>query len=110
LTRALAESVFAELVGLPQGVNQHSLLGAVVRILSITLKLNVVLGLFNLIPFPPLDGAAVLEGAAPKLGGSLYTKLREVPAFEILGLLASWRLFPYVAGPALSLVVQLLYA
>jgi Zn-dependent protease len=99
----------SDLVVLPEGANQRSLLAAAARILSITLGLNVTLGLFNLIPFPPLDGAVVAEGAAPKLGGSLYARLREVPAFELLGLLASWRVFQYVAGPALSWVVYLLY-
>jgi Zn-dependent protease len=99
----------SDLVVLPQGANPHSLLGAVARFLSITLSLNVVLGLFNLIPFPPLDGAVVLEGASPKLGGSLYQRLREVPAFELLGLLASWRVFQYLATPALTWVVYMLY-
>jgi Zn-dependent protease len=102
--------VLSDLVVLPDGANPHSLLGAVARFLSITLSLNVLLGLFNLIPFPPLDGAVVMEGAAPTLGGKFYDRLREMPAFEILGLLVSWRLFGYVATPALSWVVQRLYA
>jgi Zn-dependent protease len=110
LGAASGEGGISDLVGLPQGMSQHSLLGAVVHILSITLELNVVLGLFNLIPFPPLDGAGVLEGASPRVAGSVYARLREVPAFEILGLLASWRVFPYVAGPALGWVVRLLHA
>jgi Zn-dependent protease len=100
----------SNLVALPPGANPHSPLGAVARFLSIMLTLNVVLGLFNLIPFPPLDGAVVLEGAAPKLGGRFYDRLREMPAFEILGLLVSWRLFDYVATPALSWVVYQLYS
>jgi Zn-dependent protease len=97
------------LVVLPDGVNLHSPLGAVARFLSITLMLNVVLGLFNLIPFPPLDGASIAEGAVPSIGTKIYDKLREVPAFELLGLLASWRLFDYVSGPALVWVARQLY-
>jgi Zn-dependent protease len=100
----------SNLVVLPEGANQHSPLGAVGRFLSIMLTLNVVLGLFNLIPFPPLDGAVVAEGAAPTIGAKFYDRLREVPAFEILGLLVSWRLFDYVATPALSWVVYQLYS
>lgn len=103
------EFLFSNLVVLPEGANQRSLLGAAGRFLSITLTLNVVLGLFNLIPFPPLDGAVVAEGAVPSVGTKIYDRLREVPAFEILGLLASWRLFDYVAGPALAWVVTQLY-
>ena len=103
------EFSFSNLVVLPEGANPRSPLGAVGRFLSITLTLNVVLGLFNLIPFPPLDGAVVAEGAVPSIGTKIYDRLREVPAFEILGLLASWRLFDYVAGPALAWVVIQLY-
>lgn len=104
-----SDSLPSHIVVLPEGVNQHSPLGAVARFLSIMLTLNVVLGLFNLIPFPPLDGAVVAEGAVPSIGTKIYDRLREVPAFEILGLLASWRLFDYVAGPALGWVVMQLY-
>ena len=73
------------------------------------LMLNVLLFLFNLIPLPPLDGAAVLEGASPRFLGNLYARMREVPMVEILGLMVAWRLFPMVSDPALYLVVRLLF-
>jgi Zn-dependent protease len=101
---------FADLVVLPEGANPHSPLGALARALSIMLSLNVLLGLFNLIPVPPLDGAVVLQGASPKIGGSLYDRMREVPAIELLGLLAAWRLCDYVTMPALSWAVHALYS
>lgn len=101
---------FADLVVLPQGANPHSPLGALARVLSLMLSLNVLLGLFNLIPMPPLDGAVVLQGASPKIGGSLYDRMREVPAIELLGLLAAWRLCDYVTTPALSWAVHALYS
>jgi Zn-dependent protease len=99
---------FADLVVLPDGANPHSPLGALARALSITLSLNVLLGLFNLIPVPPLDGAVVLQ--ASKLGSRLYDRMREVPAIELLGLLAAWRLCGYVTMPALSWAVHALYS
>jgi Zn-dependent protease len=99
---------FAELVVVPDGANLHSPLGALARALSITLSLNVLLGLFNLIPVPPLDGAVVLQGS--KLGTRLYDRMREVPAIELLGLLAAWRLCGYVTMPALSWAVRALYS
>lgn len=109
LREPLGSISIAEYVVPPYSAGQHSLLGALARFLSIMAGLNVELGLFNLIPFPPLDGAVVLEGSAPRLGGAFYDRLREVPMFQILGLLASWRLFDYVAGPALAWVVTQLY-
>jgi Zn-dependent protease len=85
------------------------LLGAAARALSVTLGLNVILCLFNLIPFPPLDGAAALEGALPRAAGNLYARMRELPMAELLGLLVAWRLFPMVSGPALDLVVRMVF-
>lgn len=99
----------SEIAVLPHGVNPTSPLGFGARFLSIMLGLNVMLGLFNLVPLPPLDGASVAEGAAPKASAPFFKLLREVPGFEILGLLAAWSLFGYVAGPALSWVVRLLH-
>ena len=97
-----------DIVTLPDGADIRSPLGAVARGLSVMLGLNVILGIFNLIPLPPLDGASVLEGGAPKLVGGFYARMREIPAAEILGMLAAWQISPYVIGPALGFVVQFL--
>jgi len=93
----------------PEGTATNSLLGALARFLSVMLGLNVILGLFNLLPLPPLDGAAVVEGAAPRTGGKLYAMLREVPMFEFLSLLIAWKVFPLVASPAIVWVATMLY-
>lgn len=99
---------FSSLVKLPEGADARSPLGAVARALSVMLTLNVILGVFNLIPLPPLDGASVLEGGAPKLTGGLYARMREIPGVEFLGMLAAWQISPYVIGPALGFVVSFL--
>jgi len=87
----------------------HSLLNALAMALSVMLQLNVVLFLFNLIPVLPLDGAGVMSGFFPKSFGSLYERMRQMPAFEFLGLLLAWQVFPYVARPAFRVVLGLLY-
>jgi Zn-dependent protease len=109
LARPMGPIGIAELAVLPEGVNPSSALGFGARFLSITLGLNVMLGLFNLVPLPPLDGASVAEGAAPRASAPFFKLLREVPGFEILGLLAAWSLFGYVAGPALGWVARMLH-
>lgn len=53
--------------------------GAAAMTLSVLLFLNVLLGLFNLLPIPPLDGAAVLEGFFPDSLGQFFQKLRGYP-------------------------------
>jgi len=109
LTRPSGPIGLSEIAVLPEGVNPRSALGFGARFLSILLGLNVMLGLFNLVPLPPLDGASVAEGAAPKATAPFFKLLREVPGIDILGLLAAWTLFGYVATPALGWVVRLLY-
>ncbi|HMJ14576.1 MAG TPA: site-2 protease family protein [Polyangiaceae bacterium] len=100
---------FAQMVALPEGADSRSPLGAVAMALSILLNLNVLLGIFNLLPIPPLDGASVLEGAAPRQLGPIYQKLREIPMMSLLGLIIAWGIFRYIAFPVLSTVLMLLY-
>ena len=97
------------LIALPEGVSWSSPLAAFGFALSHLLKLNVVLGLFNLIPLPPLDGAGVAEGVAPRQLGGLYAKLREVPMIELLGVFAASALFSEYAWPLVVAVLRLLY-
>jgi len=104
-TTEVGSSHYVEAVG----ASARSPLGALAMALSVMLKLNVVLCLFNLIPVPPLDGAGVLAGFFPGTFAPLYEKLRQVPAFEFLGLLLAWQVFPYLAGPAFRTFLSLLY-
>jgi Zn-dependent protease len=97
------------LVAVPDGHNVNTLLGALAKGLSVMLFLNLILGLFNLVPLPPLDGASALEGAAPRATAGFFQLLREVPAVEFLGLLVAWRFFPYVWWPAFFNTVTLLH-
>jgi len=85
----------------------RSVLSAAAMALSIMVNLNVLLGVFNLLPLPPLDGAGVVEGLAPGPVARVYERLREQPMLYLLGLLVAWHFFPYIGGPALELVVML---
>ena len=110
LARPAGPIGISELAVLPEGARASSPLGFGARFLSIMLGLNVTLGLFNLVPLPPLDGASIVEGAAPRLSAPFFKLLREVPGIELLGLLAAWSAFGYVAGPALTWVARMLHA
>jgi len=87
----------------------RSPLNALALALSVMLQLNVMLFLFNLIPVPPLDGAGVLSGLLPDSFGTLCDRLKQLPAFELLGLIVAWKVFPYIAAPAFRVVGRLLY-
>ena len=77
------------------------------RFLSIVLSLNLMLGIFNLFPFPPLDGGAVLAGLVAPVR-SFYVKLRAVPAAGFVGVIAAWTISPYVLRPVLLAVREIL--
>ncbi|HEX6765902.1 MAG TPA: site-2 protease family protein [Polyangiaceae bacterium] len=98
------------IVTVPDGHGFNTPLGALARGLSVLLVLNVMLCLFNLVPLPPLDGASALEGALPRATAGFYQRLREVPAFEFLGLMIAWRFFPYIYLPAVSFIADFLHA
>ena len=100
---------FTALAAPPEGTAGTSPLVPLAMFLSILLNLNVLLGLFNLVPLPPLDGAGVVEGLAPGRVARLMGTLRESPAVSLLCLLVAWKLFGYVAMPALRFVVGLLH-
>ncbi len=79
------------------------------RFLSMLLFLNTMLGLFNLIPFPPLDGASVITLA---FSDDMALRLKEVlhqPGVGIVGLMAAWWLFPEVIRPVWSVLLLLVH-
>lgn len=76
------------------------------RIFSIMLFLNLVLFLFNLIPFPPLDGASVVGGVFEP-ARRLLDEARGWGTW--VGLAAAWLLFPRIFRPIAVWVIRLLY-
>jgi Zn-dependent protease len=100
---------FSHLVTVPKSDSPGSILNALSMFLSIMLNLNVLLGLFNLIPLPPLDGAGIVEGFAPKVAGRFYEMFSNNSTAQLVGLLLAWKLFGLISGPAFSLVIRLVH-
>jgi Zn-dependent protease len=81
----------------------------ITTMLSVFLMLNVLLGVFNLLPLPPLDGASVAQIFVPE---PFRRRLRELTASgmtSMIGLLIAWQFFPSLARPLFSLVLSLLH-
>ena len=83
--------------------------GFIGTLLSVMLMLNVILGTFNLLPLPPLDGASVVSIFLPENLGRRLRELQQNGAFSLLGLLVAWRVFPMLTGPLFSTVLKLVH-
>jgi Zn-dependent protease len=77
--------------------------------LSVLVMLNVLLGTFNLIPLPPLDGASAVSLLLPDSIAERYRSVVLNPQFSLLGLLVAWQVFPPLARPIFLAVVRTLY-
>jgi len=76
--------------------------------LSVALSLNLLLVVFNLLPFPPLDGSGILRGLFPRTLGRPLDVLAEAPWASLLGIILAWKALPYVYWPAFEAMVGLL--
>ena len=86
-------------------------LEGIATFLSLMFSLNLLLGMFNLIPVPPLDGYSVLGLFLPE---NLARKLEEFrfqySRFSFVGLLIAWKLFGEFGFGLFRAGVHLLYA
>jgi Zn-dependent protease len=79
------------------------------RLLSVQLVLNLVLAVFNALPFPPMDGASVVSGLVAPLR-AFYEKVRGSPFAALAGLAGAYFLFPLVFSPIRDWILVRLYA
>jgi Zn-dependent protease len=78
-------------------------------LLSILFTLNLPLLIFNLIPFPPLDGASAVGLLFSNAGARRVQAVLQRPQLSLVGLLLAWIAMPIIFGPIHRLAVNLLY-
>ena len=85
----------------------HSTL--LLRFFGTLVRLNILLGVFNLIPVPPLDGSKILTALAP---GSFLRLYRQIEPYAplILILLIATGLLGHIIFPVYALVLSLFEA
>jgi len=96
---------FTQLVGAPQGGVSEGL----GTFLSILFALNILLGTFNLIPVPPLDGASVITAILPHRLALKYLELSYNRMFSLIGLVVAWQIFGPLFWPIFGFAANLLY-
>ena len=107
--------LFTHLIDLGMGTGQglfvpgseSLILEGAVQLLTTFFILNVALGIFNLIPIPPLDGHWVLYHLLPPAAAAAFDQLRPY-GFIVLYAMMFTGVFSYIFSPAYWLVDQVL--
>jgi Zn-dependent protease len=81
----------------------------IAKILSIFFSLNLLLGTFNLLPVPPLDGASLPLLFASRAMAVQIFKITRAPVFRLIGLYVAWSLFGRIFHPIQLFAAHLLY-
>jgi Zn-dependent protease len=77
---------------------------AVALLASVFLLLNVILGILNLLPWPPLDGSGIVQGLVPRPMEGFYAYIRSQPLLMIVGIVAVWTVIPELYRPVIRTV------
>jgi len=79
------------------------------KIINVMFSLNLILFIFNLIPFPPLDGCAIPPMYLSEETGRKYLTFIRNPVFAIAGLFIAWKIFDLIYLKIHLIAINLLY-
>ncbi|MBN2710839.1 MAG: site-2 protease family protein [Planctomycetes bacterium] len=82
---------------------------ALAVILSIAFTLNLILGIFNLIPIPPLDGSGIIPAFMSHEAAMKYHRFMWEPTTSVIGLLVAWHIAGRIINPAHLAALNILY-
>jgi Zn-dependent protease len=76
---------------------------------SVTFSLNLVLGCFNLLPLPPLDGATAIGLLLSEDAMRRWRGMMSQPHVAMAGLMVAWFTFGHLFSPVFTLALNTLY-
>ena len=80
-------------------------------LLSVMFSLNLLLGVFNLLPVPPLDGFGAVGLLLPESAARRFQQFGfQIRSFSMIGLVIAWRVFDPIFGPIFLFALSALYA
>jgi len=80
------------------------------KLLSILYMLNMILLIFNLLPFPPLDGSSVITLFMPEKMAARFTSFISQPMYSFLGIVIAWRILNSFFADVFVMFLSILHA
>lgn len=90
------------------GQSGNLILEPISLMLAFSIYINLLLGLFNLIPVPPLDGGRVMVGILPYRLAAPYSRIEPYGMIIIIVLVFFTNIFSYIIAPLLDIGIRLL--
>ena len=84
---AFASALFAHAVLAGQGLVGPGVTEFLLRFVALSILANLVLGLFNLMPLPPLDGGRIMVGLLPRAPAIALARVEPYGLFIVIGVL-----------------------
>lgn len=104
----IAAGIFVPVGALSVASLQGGLLEGLGQLMTILLQLNILLGVFNLLPFPPLDGYSVMGLFLPEDVFLKFLEFVRSPGFSLIGLLVALQVLPYLVAPVMMFAARVI--